>query len=318
MARDEDTLVEIGKEIKNHFGITKTKVFLVLVVFLGFFTFLGSYYTVDPTQMAGVRRFGTVVSKEPIGPGLHFKMPWIDTVDYLQVSMETYKLNDLRVYTVDNQEVVIDVGVLYRIPRESVLKLLYGVGRAGSGDVSQHLERVMADRALREFSTRNTLTISEKKGEITNAMMNSIRTSAKELYGIETVDVQLPEIRYSIAFRDSVERAAQTKSEAQSAQNVVAQREAEGRQLIAKVNAETMAQVTRAEADKKAAILKAQGEAEAKVLQGEAEAKSIVARAAAMKNADGLVELIKAERWKGDVPSTVMGNTPIPLMNVGK
>ena len=33
----------------------------------------GSFYTVNPTDLAGVRRLGTVVTAEPVGPGLHFK-----------------------------------------------------------------------------------------------------------------------------------------------------------------------------------------------------------------------------------------------------
>src|SRR5690242_11700828 len=49
----------------------------------GLFTVLGGFYTVSPTQMAGLRRFGKVVSAEPIGPGLHFKLPWIEAVDKL-------------------------------------------------------------------------------------------------------------------------------------------------------------------------------------------------------------------------------------------
>ncbi len=36
--------------------------------------------------MAGVRRLGTVITKEPLLPGLHLKLPFIDQPDKLQVS----------------------------------------------------------------------------------------------------------------------------------------------------------------------------------------------------------------------------------------
>jgi regulator of protease activity HflC (stomatin/prohibitin superfamily) len=49
---------------------------------------LGSAYTVQPTEMAGVRRLGTVVTTDPVGPGLHFKLPWIDTVDTVSNSVQ--------------------------------------------------------------------------------------------------------------------------------------------------------------------------------------------------------------------------------------
>ena len=48
---------------------------------------MGSFYTVQPTEMAGVRRLGTVVSTSPVGPGLHMKIPFIDTVDTIQTSL---------------------------------------------------------------------------------------------------------------------------------------------------------------------------------------------------------------------------------------
>jgi len=40
-----------------------------------------SYFVVEPTEMAGLRRLGQVVTTKPLGPGLHFKLPLIDKVD---------------------------------------------------------------------------------------------------------------------------------------------------------------------------------------------------------------------------------------------
>ncbi len=44
-----------------------------------------SYFIVEPTEMAGVRRLGTVKTKEPLLPGFYLKVPFIDQVDKLQV-----------------------------------------------------------------------------------------------------------------------------------------------------------------------------------------------------------------------------------------
>ena len=73
---------------------------------------LGSFYVVQPTEMAGVRRFGTVVSDKPVGPGLHFKLPFVDVVDTIQTSLDTLALNNLTVYTIDNQAVTVSLGGL--------------------------------------------------------------------------------------------------------------------------------------------------------------------------------------------------------------
>jgi regulator of protease activity HflC (stomatin/prohibitin superfamily) len=90
------------------------------------------FFVVEPSELAGVRRFGQVIVTEPLGPGLHFKLPFVDTADTLQISMDTFKVNNLTVYTVDNQPVTISVSMSYRIPKQAVLKLLYEVGQAGA------------------------------------------------------------------------------------------------------------------------------------------------------------------------------------------
>jgi membrane protease subunit HflC len=84
----------------------------------------GSFMIVQPTEMAGKRRLGQVVVDQPLGPGLHFKLPLIEQIDKLQVSLETYGINHLSVNTIDNQPIAIAVGLTYRIPAAAVLKLL--------------------------------------------------------------------------------------------------------------------------------------------------------------------------------------------------
>src|SRR5208282_2216939 len=50
-----------------------------------------SYFIVQPTEMAGVRRLGHVITKEPLPPGIHFKVPFVDQADKLQVSIDTFR-----------------------------------------------------------------------------------------------------------------------------------------------------------------------------------------------------------------------------------
>lgn len=51
-----------------------------------------SLFVVEPTETAGVRRFGEVTTREPYGPGLHLKLPLIDQVDHLQVHVSVRPL----------------------------------------------------------------------------------------------------------------------------------------------------------------------------------------------------------------------------------
>src|SRR5260370_3236343 len=108
--------------------------------------------------MAGKRRLGQVVVDQPLGPGLHFKLPLLDQIDKLQVSLETYGIDHLAVNTIDNQPVAIAVGLTYRIPAAAVLKLLYEVARASNLDTHQNFQLLNYDRTAMIFAQLNTTT----------------------------------------------------------------------------------------------------------------------------------------------------------------
>lgn len=283
------------------------------------------YYVVQPTEMAGVRRFGVVTSATPIGPGLHFKTP-IDRVDHLQVSLTTFQVNDLGVYTIDNQGVRIGVGITYRIPTAAVFKLLYSVGGSGNVDIDTTLRPIMADRALRVFARRNTTSISAERESIANEIRQSIQTAVQDSFGIEVVDLQLSRIEYSAAFTQSVESAVRAKNDALSAENTVARIRYEGEQTkvqalaqaaaaTTKAEGEARAAVIRAGAEREANVLRAQGEAEATGLIGAAQAQAVSLLGAAVAANPRVVDYQTTQRWYGKLPATMAGGA-VPLLNL--
>src|ERR1700748_3266472 len=166
------------------------------LILIGIFAF-DSYFVVEPTEMAGVRRLGEVITAKPLGPGLHFKMPLIDQVDRLQVSLDTFKLDKLVVNTIDNQPIAVTVGLTYRIPPQAVLPLLYEVGRAGNFDITENFQRIVADRTAKVFAQQNTTRISENRDQILNSLKSVLSNDLGNLYHIEVVDFQISGIIYS-------------------------------------------------------------------------------------------------------------------------
>src|SRR6516162_6868514 len=189
---------------------------LAIIVAIGVFGALvaNAFVIVDPTQMAVKRLLGRVVVDQPLGPGLHFKLPVVEQIDKLQTSLETYKLDRLTVNTVDNQPITVAVGLTYRIPANAVLKLLYEVGRAGNVDIGDNFQRIIADRTAKIFAQQNTTTISENRERLSTALKSLLSNDLGRLYGIEVVDFQIAGIGYSDSFRASVEAAVKAKNEA--------------------------------------------------------------------------------------------------------
>jgi regulator of protease activity HflC (stomatin/prohibitin superfamily) len=278
---------------------------------------LDSYFVVEPTEMAGVRRLGQVITKEPLGPGLHFKSPFIDQVDRLQVSLDTFKLDRLTVNTIDNQPIAVTVGLTYRIPPQAVLPLLYEVGRAGNFDITENFERIVADRTAKIFAQQNTTRISENRDQILNTLKSVLSKDLGTLYHIEVVDFQIAGIIYSDSFRASVEAAVKAKNEAVAAENTVNRIRFEAQQAVERANGEAAARLKLADADRQSTILSAQGRAEGIRLEGESRATVLRVNAEILKTSPLVVELAKADRWNGTLPLTLLeGTSSVPLLSV--
>jgi regulator of protease activity HflC (stomatin/prohibitin superfamily) len=289
---------------------------IVAVILVGLFA-LDSYFVVEPTEMAGVRRLGQVVTTKPLGPGLHYKLPLIDQVDRLQVSLDTFKLDNLTVNTIDNQPIAVTVGLTYRIPPQAVLPLLYEVGRPGNFDITENFQRIVADRTAKIFAQQNTTRISENRDQIVNALKSLLANDLGNLYHIEVVDFQIAGILYSDSFRASVEAAVKAKNEAVAAENTVNRIRFEAQQAVERANGEAEAKLKLAAADRQSTILSAQGRAEGIRLEGESRAAVLRMNAEILKESPLVVDLAKADRWNGALPLTLLeGTGSVPLLSL--
>ena len=276
-----------------------------------------SYFIVQPTEMAGVRRLGTVLTKEPYPPGLYFKAPFIDNVDKLQVSIDSFRIDNLRVYTVDNQSVQISVGVTYRIPRDAVFEASLPGWQVWEFDITTISSRSSPTGAAL-FAKRNTVKISEEREQIAGDVRVAVSQSVRELFGVEIFDLQIPSIRYSDTFVASVEAAVKAKNDAIAAENTVNRIRYEGEQKVVTARAEAEAQIARAQAQKQSQILAAEGEARSIELRTAAEAQGIRVRGESLKDHERVIELTLAQRWTGQPPQTILGeHGAVPFFNIG-
>ena len=284
----------------------------ILLVFAG-----GAFVVVQPTEMAGKRRLGEVVVDKPLGPGLYLKLPLLDQIDKLQVSLDTYRLDHLSVNTIDNQPIAVAVGLTYRIPPEAVLSLLYTVGRAGNFDIGDNFQRIIADRTAKVFAQQNTTTISENRERLSSALRSLLSADLGRLYGLEVVDFQIAQITYSESFRASVEAAVRAKNEAVAAENTVNRVRFEAQQAVARANGEADAKLKLADADRQAAIFAAQGRAEAIRLEGDSRSAILTRYAEILRGNPSVVDLVRADRWNGVLPATLLeGAGGVPLISL--
>ena len=171
-----------------------------------------SFFTIDQTELGNVRRFGTVVypKNQPLGPGLHFKLPFIDKVDRLRVTLQTLHIPAFDVLTVDNQRVSIEENFNYTIGPAQAYHVMYEVGRAGNADIEDQITPIARDRTARVFAVQNMVNVNINRESIQEQVEKNITTSVENLFGVSAHSLQIASIRPSENFMRSIDEA--TKS----------------------------------------------------------------------------------------------------------
>jgi regulator of protease activity HflC (stomatin/prohibitin superfamily) len=288
-----------------------------------------SVFVVDPSDRAGVRSFGVLTTDKPIGPGMHFKAPFVSHVDRLQVSLSQLDMQPFNTTTVDNQRVTIDVNITYRIPETAVFKLMYDTGATGPGDISNQISNVVRDRVGRIVASKNTTVLSAEREKLQTEMTSVVEKAVGDLFGITIESFQITEIKYSDAFNASVEAAVKAKNDAVAeenrkkvfeyqAQQKVITAEGEAKQATVKAEGEAKSATIAAQAAANALVIRAEAERKAAELQGQGEAARLSAEIAALGGPDKYLELqrtIATQKWNGQGPTTVMStNGQMPML----
>lgn len=307
---------------------------VVLVIVLGLIAavVLSSYYTVNQNEAGAVVRFGKLISDEPVPPGLHFKLPFIDSIHTIRTSIDNISIPDVRVKTIDNQFVAVDLNLSFST--SNAFKALFQVGDMGSGSVNDKVVPFVKSRTLDVFGQVNALEIADKKKFLETSILSTVQGSVDDLFGEHIQDIQIIEIKYDENFEKNIQVTVQTRNQQLSAQNILKVRETEAQQAVAVAKGEADAAAAQADGQKRVAIAgaearaqsvrlgadaaaydvtkRAEAEATAKKEVGAAEAEVILVKTKAAGSADAYAAILKAEaskNWRGTVPAVQLGGT---------
>lgn len=285
-------------------------IYAAIVVGAGILTYaMSPFFTVGEYERTVVTRFGQVSSVA--GPGLHFRLPIVNGLETFPINIQRMTAEHLNTYTVDNQELDAVVTLNFRIP-ETEVKRIYTTNR----DYRANLEKFMVDRFKREMGKMNITQVAAHRGDVSQAVKSILEAEALPLFGIQIVDFQINDIRYTDTYRKAVDAAATAKAKVEQAEQE--KREAEVVALKRKIAAEGEANAVRETARGKAdgELLIRTAEAKGKELVGLAEAKALEAQGLALRSNPGLVQLEFAKRWSGALPTNMYGSAPVPFLNI--
>ena len=274
-----------------------------LLAILSFLGLLGSWFIVDQGERGVILRNGAFVRIAE--PGLGFKVPIIDAVVKMSVRTEKHVYQKMTSYSRDIQNAEIRLAVNYRVDTSQVRQVYEKYG-----GVQAVVDRVLTPRVQDEakviFGQFNAKEVIEKRGQFGVNVEQAIRKSV-DGSGLLIDGVQVEEIDFSKEFDKSIEERMKAEVEVTRLQQNL-ERE--------KVQANIVRTQAQAQADK--VVMGAKADAEAIKLKGDAEASAIKARAYALQANASLIELVKAEKWNGALPTTMIPGGAIPMLTVGK
>lgn len=285
-----------GMKMKTAIGIT-----VAVVAGLAALTVVGgSWYTVDQGERGVMLRNGALTGVAE--PGLGFKMPIIDRVVDISVRSQAKIYENVLAYSRDQQTAGLTLSVNYRVPTEQVVTVYQDYGSVDAL-ASRLLDRQVMDESKNVFGRFNAATAIQERSRLVAEIQMAIQESVQGPIIIESV--QIENIDFSDAYEQSIEQRMLAEVEVQRVQQ-----NAERERVQAEIR------VIQAEAEAEARVAQATAEAEAIRVQGEAEADAIRARGEALRDNPSLINLVQAERWNGQLPTTMIPDATVPFMNM--
>jgi len=236
-------------------------VILVILVLIGMRTVL---FTVDETEQAIIVQLGKYI-RTVQEPGLHFKIPLVQTVIYFENRILEYDAAAAKVITADKKHLVVDNYARWKII--DPLKFYETVRNEFGGQA--RLDDIVFSE-IREELARHTLTeiISLQREAIMDTVGNRCDEKARE-YGIQVIDVKIKradlpeEVTHSVYARMKAER-----------ERIAKKYRSEGEEESVKI---------KAQADKERTVLLADSYRHAQELKGKGDAEAIKIYAQALE-----------------------------------
>ncbi|MEF3081823.1 protease modulator HflC [Luteimonas sp. SMYT11W] len=228
---------------------------LIIVVLLGL---MGSVYVVREGQVALVLNLGRV-ARTDIGPGLHFKVPLIESARVFDRRFNASAFSPERSLTSERKDVSVDFVAIVAI---SDVAAFYRATSGNEADANLRLEPIIKN-SLRNEINASTLTelVSGNRSEFVERQLPGINEAAKSL-GMRIIDIRLKQI--------------DLPTDSQVIQQVYNRMRAERQEVATRLRAEgeERARAIRGQADREQTVILAEAERDAQTLRGEGDAEA--------------------------------------------
>ena len=258
---------------------TKKIVWIVCGSLLGLFIILAicsSFYTIRSTERGVLATFGKM-SDQVVDDGLHMKIPFIQTIKRVNVQQKKFDGKE-NSYTRDVQTSEVEYTINYDLVRENVSKLMKNVG----DDYHNRIVVPFIQSAMKEsFGNFAATEIVENRDAVRRQIETTLQETLDRNYFMN-IRFQITNIDFDDQFETAIKEKQVAEQNALKAKNVTIQVEEQAKQTK----------------------IKAQAEAEAMAI-----------KAAALEKNQKLVEYEAVQKWNGQMPQYMLGNS-VPFIGL--
>ena len=261
----------------RNFNTAKAIVYGIVAVF-ALVLVLCSFYTIKSTQRGVLSTFGKI-HETSITDGLHMKCPFVQTVKKVNVQQKKFDGQE-NSYTKDVQTAVVDYTINYDLVKENVAGLMKNVGE----DYHNRIVVPFIRSTMKDiFGNYAATEIVANRDNVRRDIENTLRHTLDSNYFMN-VQFQITEIDFDDAFETAIKEKQVAEQNALKAKNVTIQVEEQAKQTK---------------------------------IKAEAEAEAMRIKATALERNQKLVEYEAVQKWDGQMPQYMMGNT-VPFINIGR
>jgi len=274
----------------------------ISTVFVAIILLSNSIYTVNEGHIGIVKRFSE--AKEQVSPGLHFKVPFIDSVEEIEVRTRKNE-EKMASSTKEQMPVTISVSVNWTVDKTAALQLYRQYG-----GLSQFESRILDPRF--RSATKDVIPqydaerLIQDRASAIQAIEANFIEEMKD-FPVSVDNIQIENIKLPTKYLTSIETKQTEKNLADAEKH-----------KLARQNLEAQRDVNTAKAKADGIRLVAIAEAESIRIKGLAEAESITAKAKALNNNPLIIKLTEAQNWDGKLPATMLGGQNMPILDLRK
>ena len=255
---------------------------VVLILIIGF---ARSFQVIDSKERGIVRYLGKL-SEKTLEPGIHIEIPFISVITKIEIITKKLELNNIKIYTRDQQSATLSAVANYNIRPDKVIRLYNKLGTLNKSLFEETIILPILQSTIRnemgKWTAEQVITEKEKIAlrvfeALSKAQDESALDTIIQFSNFEIIGLNLDE-----AYEGAVRAKVIAEQQAKTAENKTKQ---------------------------------IQEEAKQRLIQAKAEAESMKIRSEALSKNKSLVEYEAVQKWDGKLPQYMM-NGSVPFINI--